>query len=157
MSWTCKTQICKMQRKKKSAEILLDFDCGPSGYDVQSDSFVQYKDVRTNHQRSPRNYHIHRNSLLLQLLVKHALNSHMTSNYCPNTMNSVYRWEVGCDPCNDRGNEGAGLWSHSISHLWGRILDDLSYRTDIWRWWCLGGVGGVMAAAVDGTAVDVYL
>lgn len=80
-------------QKKESSEILLDFYFRWSGYGngVRSDSFVQYKDVRTNHQRSLCNYQIHLNSLLLQLLVKHALNSHMTSDYCPNTMSSVYR------------------------------------------------------------------
>lgn len=33
------------------------------------------------------------NSLLLQLLVKHALKSHTTSDYCSNSANSVYCWD----------------------------------------------------------------
>lgn len=47
--------------------------------------------VKANHQHSLSNYQINLNSLLLQLLVKHALESHMTSDYCPNTVRSVYR------------------------------------------------------------------
>lgn len=40
-----------------------------------------------------RNSKIHLNSLLVQLLVKHVLNVAGTSHYCPNTENSVSRWD----------------------------------------------------------------
>lgn len=58
---------------------------------VHSGFFISEKYVKANLCYRLHNYKIHLNSLLLQLLVKHVLNVPTTSNYCPNTQNSVFR------------------------------------------------------------------